>query len=91
MGLSIVCCHGFAPADNKEAHSHSHTPPLWWVGEENPKKKAKLVGWDKDSLTQQQRKQTITTVVLIKIIHKAREYTEQFSHCPMPSMLLNNN
>jgi len=39
--------------------------PLW-DGKENWKKKAKLVGWDKDSLTEHQRKRTITTIILTK-------------------------
>jgi len=63
-----------------------HLP--WWGGEENRKKKAKLVGQDKDSLREQQRKQTVTTTVLTgrtyknKGIHKAT-----LSHCPTPSVL----
>jgi len=37
---------------------------------ENGKKKAKLMGWDKGSLTKQQMKQTVTTTILT-------EYTKQ--------------
>jgi len=40
--------------------------------EDNWKKKAKLLGWDEDSLTEQQRKRKITTIILIKRIYKAR-------------------
>jgi len=56
-----------------------------WGGEENEKKKAKLMGQEKGSLTEQQRKRTVTTIILIKRIYKTREHTEQLSHCPMPS------
>jgi len=41
-----------------------------WDGK-NCKKKAKLMGWDKDSLTEQQKKRKITTMMLIKRIFKA--------------------
>jgi len=41
-----------------------------WGGEENWKKAAKLMGWDKDSLTEQQMKRKITTIILVK------EYTK---------------
>jgi len=33
-------------------------------------KQAKLVGWDKDSLTEQQRKRTVTTMIPIRTIEK---------------------
>jgi len=39
-----------------------YRPSLRWGGEENGKKKAKLVGQDKGSLTGQQRKLTLTTI-----------------------------
>jgi len=44
------------------------SPP--WGGEENGKKKAKLVGQDKGSLTEQQIKKTVTTTILVRRIHK---------------------
>jgi len=50
-------------------------PSLRWGGEENTKKKAKLMGHDKGSLTKEQRKRTITTTILIR----TREYAEQLS------------
>jgi len=62
----------------------SLSPLPCWGGEENQKKKAKLVGQDKDSLTEQQKKQTVTNIILIR----TREYTEQLFHRPMPSALL---
>jgi len=43
----------------------------WWDGEKNWKKKAKLVGWDKGSLIEQQRKRKITAITLMKKIYKA--------------------
>jgi len=62
-----------------------------WSGEEHWKKKAKLVVWNKDSLTEQQRQTTVTTIILIKKIYKARVYIVQFSHCLMPSALLSTD
>jgi len=44
------CC-SLGLASNKAPHSCSITPPLGGV--ENGKKKAKLMGWSKDSLTEQ--------------------------------------
>ena len=44
-----------------------------WGGENNWKKKANLVGQGKDSITEQQRKQTATTIILIKRIYKKKE------------------
>jgi len=52
--------------------------PLQWDGEENQKEKAKLVGWDKNSLTEQQREK--------KIIPVKRIYSLQCFHCPMLSL-----
>jgi len=60
---------------------------LCWCGEENGKKKAKLMGWNKDNLIEQQRKQTVTTIIQIRRTDKAREYTRQFSYRLMPSLL----
>jgi len=45
------CCRDLAPASNKEPWDCSLASPLGWDGEGNWKKKAKLVGWDKYSLT----------------------------------------
>jgi len=42
------------------------------------------MGWDKDSLPEQQREKKITTIILIKRTHRV-----QFSHCPMLSSPLN--
>jgi len=66
--INSICClsstgnlfrlfhsRGLAPAGNKEPRSYSLIPPPQWDGEENLKKKAKLVGCDKNSLTGQQR------------------------------------
>jgi len=54
--------------------SHS-SPRPWWDGEENKKEKAKLVGWDKNSLTEWQRKNKITTKILIKRIIECNFFT----------------
>jgi len=48
-----------------EPRSCSLTPP-WWDGEENQKEKAKFMGLDKNSSTEQQREKKITTIILIK-------------------------
>ena len=55
-----------------------YSPSPHWGGEENGKKKVKLVGQDENSLTEQQRKRTLTTV-LKRRIHRTSEYTEQLS------------
>jgi len=46
----------------------SSSPLLGWGGEW--KKKTKLVGQDKDILTEQQIKRTVTTVILVRRIYK---------------------
>jgi len=45
--------------------------PPWRDQGENWKKEAKLMGWDKDSLTEPQRKRKIT--ILVKRTYKARD------------------
>ena len=45
-------------------------PAVGWEGQ--LEEKAKLEGWDKESLTEQQMKRKVTTIILIKRIHKAR-------------------
>jgi len=56
-----MCCHGLASAGNKEPRSCCLTPPPpQWDGDENQKEKAKLVGWDEDSLKEWQSEKTIT-------------------------------
>jgi len=68
------------PQPATKDHVAALSPLPCWVGEENGMKKAKLVGQDKDSLTEQQRKRTVTTIILIGRIHKeTKEYTEQLS------------
>jgi len=67
-----------------------HSSPQWH-DVKNQKKKAELVGWDKDGLTEQQRKRKITTIILIKTIYKERDTQCNFSHCPMPSPLLSSD
>jgi len=50
-----------------------YCPSLLWGRGENQKKKAKLAGRDKGSLTEKQRKRTVTTIILITTM----KYTEQ--------------
>ena len=67
------------PSPDAKGHPHQLSclysccslAPARWDGEENQKKKVKLVGWDKDSLLGQQRKRKITTRILTK------EYTKR--------------
>jgi len=56
-------------------------PSAWWGGE--VKKKAKLMGRDKGIVTEQQRKQTVKTIILVR----TSEYEERLSHRPMPRTL----
>jgi len=37
---------------------------------------AKLMGWDKNSLTEQQKNQTATTIIHVRRIYKTRENIE---------------
>jgi len=58
-------------------------PPL--RREENGKKKAKFMGQDKGSLTEQQTKGTLTMTILIRRIYKTNsESVQSNSHCPVP-------
>jgi len=90
--LNILChplrakkdCAGLAPAGIKESCGLSIIASPRWGGEENGKKKAKLMGRDKDSLTEQQRKWTVTTIILIRRIYN-------FSHHPMPRALMSSD
>lgn len=56
-------------ATKYHAAAGSLLPPRW-DGEENGKKEVKLVGWDNDSLIEEQRKRKIITIILVK------EYTK---------------
>jgi len=58
-----------------------YCPSPQWGGEENGKKKGKLVGRDKGSLKEQQTKRTVATIILIGRItqNKQRKCTEQLS------------
>jgi len=65
-------------------------PFLVWGGEWEEKKKAKLVGWDKDSLTEpeRQRKRTVTTILLMRRIYKTKgKHRATLSHYQMPRVL----
>jgi len=76
----------FGPGWQQRTMWSIYRPFPRWGGEENRKKKAKLVGWDKDFLTEQRRKQTVITI--ISRIYKTREYAGQFSSCPTPRILV---
>jgi len=77
------CCD-LGPVGNKEPHGRSLTPPLpMWDGEAT--EKAKLVGYDKNSITKQRREKKTTP-----IISRKRTYSMQCSHCPMLSLILSS-
>jgi len=60
----------FGPGQQQRATRSLYRPSPRWGGEENRKKKAKLIGRDKRSLTEQQTKQTVATTILIRKIYK---------------------
>jgi len=58
------------PATKKGPRGGSITTPSTGVGRRMERIRQKLVCWNKSSLTEQQRKQTVTTVILIGRIYK---------------------
>jgi len=60
----------------------SPLPPLGWGGEWKEKGK-RLVGRDKGSLTEQQTKGTVTTMIQIRRIHKT---SREMHRCPEPGL-----
>jgi len=63
----------FGPSRQQRTTRPLCRPSPCWSGEENLKKKAKLVGRDKASLTGQQRKCTVTTTTLIERLYKTKQ------------------
>ena len=61
FSISIYC--SLDVASNKGPCSCATTPPLTGVGRRMERKRQKLVGRDKDSLTEQQTKGTVTTTI----------------------------
>ena len=57
------------PATKGHMVALSSLPSLWWEGEWKEKRQ-KVMGRDKDSLTEQQMKQTVTTAILTRRIYK---------------------
>ena len=57
-------------AGSKEPHDCSIAPPPTGVGRRMGRKRQKLVGQDKGSLTEQQTKWTVTTTILISRVYK---------------------
>jgi len=77
-----------ALASNKGPHGHSVPPLPTGVGRIMERKRQKLVGWDKGSLTEQQMKQTVTTTILIRRICKtvnAQSYSDHLMPSTLPS------
>jgi len=74
--ITFYGCRGLAPSfilGNKGPHGCSTVCVCvspHWGGQENGRKKAKIMGWDKDSLTEQRRKRTVTTTILKRRIYK---------------------
>jgi len=84
----------FSPSRQQEPHNCSHTPPLppSGMGRRTRRKRQKLVGCDKNSLTEQRRENKITTRILCFLKKKQKIYTTgcNFSHHPMLSLLLSS-
>jgi len=76
--MKRIRCRGLSPAENKGPRGRSIAPPPAGVGRRMERKWQKLVGRDKGSLTEQQTKQTVTTI-LIRRIYKTVKWTEQLS------------
>jgi len=77
-------------AGNKGPCSRSVVPPPAGVGRRMERKRQKLVGQDKGSLTEWQMKETVTTTILIRRIYKTKQQNAQNnSHRPMTRMLPN--
>ena len=70
MEADVTLCYSFGPWLATKDHAVALSPLPSWSGEENGKKKAKLVVWDKGSLTEQLTKWTVTTITLIRKIYK---------------------
>ena len=62
----------FSPSWQQRPTRSLYCPSFCGGGEENQKKKIKLVGLDKDRLIEQRRKKTLTTTILIRIIYKTK-------------------
>ena len=68
-----------------------YLPSPGWGGEENRKKKAKLVGQDKDSLTEQQRKWTVTTAILMRTGKRTEQLNFLATRRPARSQVKTNS
>jgi len=62
--------------------SHSSPTLVGWGGESEGK--AKLVGWDKNSLTEWQREKKITTIILTKRIYSSMQCSNHPIHSWLP-------
>jgi len=80
LGSRKDCC-GLASAGNKAAHGRSHSSLPGATGRRIRRKRQKLVGWDKDNLTEQQRDKEATAIIMIKRIYRVK-----FSHHLMLSL-----
>jgi len=67
-------CHCLAPNGNIGPCSRFMTRPPAGMGRRFGRKKAELLDWNKDSLKEQQRQQTVRIMLI-----RAGEYTEQLS------------
>ena len=69
----------FGPSQQWGTRWLLHRPSPLWEGEENGKKKAKLMVRDKDNLTEQQGQRTVTTTILLIRIQKSQGETQSNS------------
>ena len=81
--VHFYMCYGSAAAGNKKCHVAA--PPPAGVRRRMERKRQKLVGRDKGSLTEQQTEGTRTTTIQIRGIHKTKQMaTTEFPPEPPP-------
>jgi len=83
MFLPVVILPQLSTKNHAVALSLLPTP--WWDGDENQNEKAKLLGCNKNSLSERQREKKITTIILTE-----RIYSMQCAHWQMLSLLLSS-
>jgi len=90
LGVGSDLCGSSSPTPPaRQGHLQLDAQDLFQAGLEY--KKEKPASWDNGSLTGQQMKRTITTIILIRKIYKINSGNAQGnSHCPMPSVLLSH-
>ena len=81
----------FAPGRQQGTTQSLYRPSPSWDGKKNGKKKAKLLGQNKGSLTEEQMKWTVTMIILIRRIYKTNSEMQGATlptQCPVCSQAL---